>query len=104
METYLANRRLPPPRAAHAGSNATLGPAVSRPGDPANAVWHGATGRVVSLLPGLLAGIGADPARTIAYVCGNPGMTEAASAVLTAWGMPAAAIRSETYWVAAKAA
>jgi ferredoxin-NADP reductase len=79
----------------------TYVPAVSRPDHPANAGWTGHTGRVASLLPGILAGLGADPAGTIAYVCGNPGMTEAASAALTAWGMPAEAVRSEAYWVAA---
>ena len=76
-------------------------PAVSRPGDPANAGSTVLTGRVASLLPGILAGIRADPARTIAYVCGNPGMTEAATAALTGWGMPDEAVRSEAYWVAA---
>ena len=79
----------------------TYVPAVSRPGDPANTGWTGLTGRVASLLPRILAGIGADPARTIAYVCGNPGMTEAATAALTGWGMPDEAVRSEAYWVAA---
>lgn len=76
-------------------------PAVSRPEDPANAGWTGLTGRVASLLPGILAGIEADPARSVAYVCGNPGMTEAATAALTDWGMPDEAVRSEAYWVAA---
>jgi CDP-4-dehydro-6-deoxyglucose reductase len=79
----------------------TYMPAVSRPGDPANAGWAGFTGRVASLVPGILAQVDADPARTIAYVCGNPGMTEAATAALTGWGMPDEAVRSEAYWVAA---
>jgi len=79
----------------------TYVPAVSRPDDPANAGWDGLTGRVASLLPGILAELEADPGVTVAYVCGNPGMTEAATAALTAWGMPDEAVRSEAYWVAA---
>jgi ferredoxin--NADP+ reductase len=79
----------------------TYVPAVSRPEDPANAGWTGLIGRVASMLPGILAEIEADPARTIAYVCGNPGMTEAATVALTGWGMPDEAVRSEAYWVAA---
>jgi NAD(P)H-flavin reductase len=79
----------------------TYVPAVSRPEDPANAGWTGLTGRVASLVPGILAGIGVDPGRTIAYLCGNPGMTEAATTALAGWGMPDEAVRSEAYWVAA---
>jgi ferredoxin-NADP reductase len=76
-------------------------PAVSRPGDPANAGWAGLKGRVASLLPGILAELNADTGTTVAYVCGNPGMTEAATVALTGWGMPDEAVRSEAYWVAA---
>jgi ferredoxin-NADP reductase len=76
-------------------------PAVSRPGDPANAGWTGLKGRVASMLPGILAELEADPGMTVAYVCGNPGMTEAATVALTRWGVPDEAVRSEAYWVAA---
>ncbi len=76
-------------------------PAVSRPFDPANAGWSGATGRVHALLPSLLAEHGADPASVMAYVCGNPGMTDAVTTALHDYGLPAEAVRSEAYWVAA---
>ena len=75
-------------------------PAVSRPADPANAGWAGATGRVDALLPSVLAAAGADPGSTVAHICGNPGMTEAAGAALRAFGLPDEAVRSEAYWVA----
>ncbi len=76
-------------------------PAVSRPADPSNAGWTGPTGRVDALLPALFADHGVDPAATIAFVCGNPGMTDTATASLHALGLPDDAVRSEAYWVAA---
>jgi ferredoxin--NADP+ reductase len=82
----------------------TYVPAVSRPADPANTGWAGATGRVDALLPAVLGAVGADPGDTVAYVCGNPGMTDAATAALASWGLAAEAVRSEAYWVAATAA
>ncbi len=78
----------------------TYVPAVSRPSDAANAGWSGHTGRIDALLPRILADAGADPADTTAYVCGNPGMTQASTATLAGWGMPAEAVHSEPYWVA----
>jgi ferredoxin--NADP+ reductase len=76
-------------------------PAVTRPADPANAGWTGVTGRVDALLPSILAETGSDPGATVAFICGNPGMTDAAAAALRAFGMPDEAVRSEAYWVAA---
>jgi ferredoxin-NADP reductase len=73
--------------------------AVSRPADPVNAGWHGATGRVDGLVPAVFAAAGVDPAGSVAYVCGNPGMTEAVGRVLAALGMGPSAIRTEAYWV-----
>jgi len=78
--------------------------AASRPGDPANAGWSGATGRVDGLLPELLRDHAADPAATVAFVCGNPSMTDAATAALMSLGLPADAVRTEAYWVPASPA
>ena len=78
----------------------TYVPAVSRPADPANAGWTGATGRVDALLPSILAAAGADPDATVAFICGNPGVTESAGAALRAFGLLDEAVRSEAYWVA----
>ena len=77
----------------------TYVPAVSRPADPANAGWTGPTGRVDALLPGILAGAGVDPGAAVAFVCGNPGMTDAAGEALRAFGLSEDAVRSEAYWV-----
>jgi ferredoxin-NADP reductase len=76
-------------------------PAVSRPADPANAGWTGATGRVDVLLPSILAATGTAPDATVAFICGNPGMTDAAGVALRAFGLADEAIRSEAYWVVA---
>ena len=76
-------------------------PAVSRPADPANAGWSGATGRVDVLLPAILAAAGRDPRDTVAFICGNPGMTETVGTVLRTMGLPDEAIRSEAYWAPA---
>jgi ferredoxin-NADP reductase len=74
-------------------------PAVSRPADRANAAWTGATGRVDALLPAIFSALGVRPASTVAFVCGNPGMTEAATATLRSLGLPADAVHTEAYWV-----
>jgi ferredoxin--NADP+ reductase len=81
----------------------TYVPAVSRPADPANTGWTGATGRVDVMLPSILRSAGAPAGDTVAFICGNPGMTEAAGAALRAFGLPDEAVRSEAYWVAAGA-
>jgi len=73
-------------------------PAASRPADPLCAGWAGPTGRVDGLLAGILADAGATPDATVAFICGNPGMTDAAGAALRAWGLPEEAVRSEAYW------
>jgi ferredoxin-NADP reductase len=57
--------------------------------------------RVDALLPSVLAAAGADPGAMVAFICGNPGMTDAAGAALKAFGLPDEAVRSEAYWVAA---
>jgi len=44
-----------------------------------------------------LAALAPDPARDIAYLCGNPAMVDAAFAVLTAAGFPSANVRREKY-------
>jgi ferredoxin/flavodoxin---NADP+ reductase len=77
--------------------------AVSRPADPANAGWHGVTGRVDALLPGVLAAAGVEPGDAVAYVCGNPGMTGAVERVLAAYGLGPEAVRTEAYWLPAAA-
>lgn len=75
--------------------------AVSRPTHPANAGWRGASGRVDGLLPAVLSDAGVDPGGCVAYVCGNPGMTEAVERAMSAFGLEPEAIRTEAYWVPA---
>ena len=72
-------------------------PAVSRPTDPANAGWAGATGRATAALAGLFDGV-LDPQATVAYLCGNPGMVDSAAGILANVGLPPAAIVVERYW------
>lgn len=46
---------------------------------------------------GRLAALGLDPARDVAYLCGNPAMVDAAFAALTAAGFASANVRREKY-------
>lgn len=78
-------------------------PAVSRPSDPANLGWLGATGRLDALLPSVLEAAGATPGNTVAFVCGNPAMTDAVRAALGLRGWPADDVRSEAYRAAPSA-
>lgn len=57
---------------AAAEARVTYVPTVSRPADPRNAAWRGATGRVDDLAVRSAAGL--DPASTHVYTTGNAGM------------------------------
>ncbi|MBI4236729.1 MAG: ferredoxin--NADP reductase [Chloroflexi bacterium] len=51
-------------------------PTVSRPQDTRNAGWKGSTGRVNLLVEDYLRDHALDPAKTLVYACGHPGMIE----------------------------
>ena len=74
-------------------------PAVSRPVEPRNAAWSGATGRAETALADRWADLGLDRGSIVAYLCGNPGMVALAQATLAAHGVPAADVHTESYWL-----
>jgi ferredoxin--NADP+ reductase len=74
-------------------------PTVSRPADSRSAGWAGLTGRAETLLAEDWGILGLDPARTVAYLCGNPGMVAAAEAALAARGLAPADVHRESYWL-----
>ena len=76
----------------------TFIPTVSRPDDPQNADWTGRTGRVESILGGVLDELGLTPADSIAYICGNPDMILSAEATLLDRGYPEEQVHKELYW------
>jgi len=76
----------------------TYVPTVSRPMDPRNADWTGRTGRVESILGGVLDELGLTPADSIAYICGNPDMILSAEATLLERGYPEEQVHKELYW------
>ena len=76
----------------------TYVPTVSRPNDPRNADWTGRTGRVESILGGVLDELGLTPADSIAYICGNPDMILSAEATLLERGYPEEQVHKELYW------
>lgn len=78
----------------------TYRPVISRPRDRANASWRGPVGRLDTDLAGVCEGMAIDPRDTIAYLCGNPAMIAAATAVLRARGLPQENVRTEQYWTA----
>ena len=69
-------------------------PTVSRPHDPANTGWTGRTGRTDAALADVCDRL--DPATTVAYLCGNPGMVDGAEHLLRSRGF--ADVRSERFW------
>ena len=72
-------------------------PTVSRPGEPRNAGWAGEVGRAEAQLARVALRPGFDPARTVAYICGNPSMVDECSALLRNAGMSDRAIRAERF-------
>jgi ferredoxin-NADP reductase len=73
-------------------------PSISRPDRASNVGWVGPTGRIDAVLPTICDDHRIDPAATVAYLCGNPGMIEAVSRRLRERGLPDEAIVSEHYW------
>lgn len=76
------------------GRTATYVPTVSRPTEPRNAGWTGATGRVHERLAAYLAEHDLGPDRAMIYACGNPGMVKAVRAEASRLGY---AVRDEDY-------
>ncbi|MGA3031391.1 MAG: FAD-binding oxidoreductase [Candidatus Limnocylindrales bacterium] len=73
-------------------------PTISRPVDPGNSGWTGATGRTESVLSRACDELEIDPHQSVAYVCGNPEMIEAVVAILRHRGFPEAMVIREHYW------
>lgn len=57
-------------------------PTVSRPDEPRNQGWPGATGRVDTLLNQAMSNHGLAPDNTLAYACGHSGMLESVAGQL----------------------
>lgn len=85
--------------AAQPGARIRYVPTVSRPEDPRSAGWTGATGRAEVVVAERWDALGLDPATTVAYLCGNPGMVAAASVALAGHGLAAADVHTESYWL-----
>ncbi|HEY5487231.1 MAG TPA: 4Fe-4S binding protein [Candidatus Limnocylindrales bacterium] len=86
-----------------AGGRLVYVPTISRPSDPANEGWAGKTGRTEAILASICREFGLDPLDSVAYLCGNPDMTDYSAAVLAALGFPEGAVVRELYWTAREA-
>jgi ferredoxin--NADP+ reductase len=73
-------------------------PTVSRPADPRNVDWMGRTGRVEMILDPVLDELGLSAANSVAYICGNPDMINAAEQTLLGRGYPEGQVHKELYW------
>ena len=79
-----------------ASNNAvSYAPTVSRPDDLRNAGWTGRTGRVNTLVEEYLETNALDPATTLVYACGHPGMIEDVKVRMERAGYP---FREERFW------
>jgi ferredoxin/flavodoxin---NADP+ reductase len=76
-------------------------PTISRPNEPSNGGWNGATGRTEAILDRVCDQLGLDPNDTVAYICGNPEMIDSAVEILIGRGFPESAVVREHYWTAA---
>ncbi len=74
-------------------------PTISRPGDPRNAGWAGATGRAEWVVEEHWGSLELHPSETVAYLCGNPGMVAAARMSLATRGLAPADVHTEAYWL-----
>jgi ferredoxin--NADP+ reductase len=74
-------------------------PTISRPGEPRNASWSGATGRAETTLVERWDTLDLDPRGVVAYLCGNPGMVATVQAALAARGVAPGNVHTESYWL-----
>ncbi len=68
---------------------------VSRPAEEHNAGWSGETGRVNNLVEKYIDEFNLDPASTLVYACGHPGMIEDVKERLTPKGWK---VKEERFW------
>ncbi len=61
---------------ADAHENIEFYPSVSRPDEDRNSAWDGPKGRINTLVEDFVKARGLDPAETVIYACGHPGMIE----------------------------
>ena len=80
------------------GYPVTYIPTVSRATDPRNAGWTGRTGRVEMILDPVLDELGLSAADSVAYICGNPDMINAAEQTFLGRGYPEDQVHKELYW------
>lgn len=73
----------------------TYVPTVSRPKEARNASWQGESGRVNSIVGRYLEKFNLEPASTVIYVCGHPGMIED---VKNNFGPKGWYVKEERYW------
>ena len=73
-------------------------PTVSRASDPSNASWMGRMGRVETILEPVLDELGLSATNSVAYICGNPDMINAAEATLLSRDYPPEQVHKELYW------
>ena len=69
-------------------------PSVSRPAEPRNAGWQGATGRVETLVDAVIDQYRLAPATTCLYACGQPAMVRS---VARAYRLQGFLVREESY-------
>ena len=75
-------------------------PTVSRPWEDEK--WPGEVGRVDDLIRKYTDKWELNPANTVAYLCGHPGMIEHGRGILQRRGFRKESIKEEVYWVPAK--
>lgn len=84
--------------AADPARKLTFIPTVSRPNDPRNAGWTGATGRAEQVITDTCKRLNLKPDKTIVYICGNPEMILNVERELMDVGFPEFHVKKELYW------
>ncbi|MBI2935937.1 MAG: ferredoxin--NADP reductase [Chloroflexi bacterium] len=81
--------------AKEAPAQVTVVPTVSRPQEERNSGWNGETGRVNAIVEKYIEKFGLNPASTLVYACGHPGMIEDVKARLGPKRFP---VKEERFW------
>ena len=94
LDEFVYDKELDAMEASHPDTVKFI-PTVSRPNEPRNDGWTGASGRANDIVEEQIEKLGLEPSSTLVYACGHPGMIEDVKERLVPKGFN---VKEERFW------
>ena len=94
LDEFVYDKELDEMEASHPDTVKFI-PTVSRPNEPRNDGWTGASGRANDIVEEQIEKLGLEPSSTLVYACGHPGMIEDVKERLVPKGFN---VKEERFW------